>query len=345
MKRLILGTLALVALLLAFFAAMWLLDNRVSNFEGNAQIYVRPGDSPRAVIDSIAAQTTIKHPRRLERVFEQYELETHMQPGFYRISRLHPSVYVARMLRYGWQSPVKLVLSGTLRRPCDIARKISRQMLVDSAAVMAAFADDALLVRLGASRATLFSLFMPDTYEMYWTDSIEKILERQKQAVDAFWTEENLALAAAQGLTRHEATVVASIVKGESNYEPEFPKIAGVYLNRLDRGMKLQADPTIAYCHDYSMNRILLRHLSIDSPYNTYLYAGLPPGPICVPTRVCLEAVLHPDRGDGNLYFCADASFNGTHRFSATYGEHLRNAGAFQRALNQRAADKKKAAI
>ena len=155
MKRLILGTLALVALLLAFFASMWLLDNRMSNFEGDAQVYVRPGDSPRAVIDSIAAQTTIKHPRRLERVFAQYELDTHLQPGHYRISRLHPSVYVARMLRYGWQSPVKLVLSGTLRRPCEMARKISRQMMVDSATVMAAFTDDALLARLGASRTTL----------------------------------------------------------------------------------------------------------------------------------------------------------------------------------------------
>ncbi len=345
MKRLILGTFALVAALTVFFAVMWLLDNRVSNFEGPAELYVRPGDSPQSVFDSIAAQTKIKHPKRLERVFANYELETQMQPGHYRIGGRAPSVYVARMLRHGWQTPVKLVLSGTLRRPCDIARKISRQMMVDSAAVMAAFADESLLARLGATSVTLFSLFMPDTYEMYWTDSAEKILERQKKAVDAFWTPENLALAAAQGLTRHEATVVASIVKGESNYEPEFPKIAGVYLNRLDRGMKLQADPTVAYCHDYSMNRILLRHLTIDSPYNTYVYAGLPPGPICVPTRACLEAVLHPDRGNGNLYFCADPSFNGTHRFAATYSEHLRNAGEFQRALNKRAAEKKKAAV
>ncbi|MBQ7268357.1 MAG: endolytic transglycosylase MltG [Bacteroidales bacterium] len=345
MKRLILGTLSLVAVLLAFFAFMWLLDNRFSNFEGGAELYVRPGDRPEAVIDSIAAQTKIKHPKRLERVFANYSLDRLMQPGHYRVGSHMPSVYVARMLRHGWQSPVNLVLSGTLRRPCDIARKISRQMMVDSATVMAAFEDDALLARLGASRTTLFSLFMPDTYEMYWTDDIGKILERQKKAVDAFWTEENLALAAAQGLTRHEATVVASIVKGESNYAPEFPKIAGVYLNRLDRGMKLQADPTIAYCYDYSMNRILYRHLSIDSPYNTYLYAGLPPGPIAVPTRACLEAVLHPDRGNGNLYFCADPSFNGTHRFSTTYGEHLRNAGEFQRALGKRAADKKKASV
>lgn len=345
MKKLILGTLALVVLLLAFFAFMWLMDNRLSNFEGPAELYIRPGDSPDAVLDSIAVQTTIRHPRRLERVFANYELDTHLQPGHYRIGARATSVYVARMLRYGWQSPVKLVLSGTLRRPCDIARKISRQMMVDSSAVMAAFTDDALLARLGATRATLFSLFMPDTYEMYWTDGIEKILERQKKAVDAFWTEENLALAAAQGLTRHEATVVASIVKGESNYEPEFPKIAGVYLNRLDRGMKLQADPTVAFCHGYSMNRILLRHLTIDSPYNTYIYSGLPPGPICVPTRACLEAVLHADRGNGNLYFCADPSFNGTHRFAATYGEHLRNAGEFQRALNKRIADRKRNAV
>ena len=126
--------------------------------------------------------------------------------------------------------------------------------------------------------------------------------------------------------------MLASIVNGETNHVPEMPSVAGVYLNRLHKGMKLQADPTVAFCLDYSVNRILKKHLEIDSPYNTYLYAGLPPAPICVPSRAALEAVLNPD-SHGYLYFCASPDFDGTHRFAATYAEHLRNARAYQQAL------------
>ena len=135
-----------------------------------------------------------------------------------------------------------------------------------------------------------------------------------------------------------QVSILASIVKGESRYKPDYPKIAGVYLNRLNLGMPLQADPTIAYCFDYEPKRILKAHLAVDSPYNTYMHQGLPPGPICVPDKDYLEAVLDPDYGGGNLYFCADPSFNGAHRFARSYSEHLSNARAFQRALRIRLA-------
>ncbi|MBQ1647778.1 MAG: endolytic transglycosylase MltG, partial [Bacteroidales bacterium] len=146
-------------------------------------------------------------------------------------------------------------------------------------------------------------------------------------------TDDNLVKAAKAGLTRYEAVTLASIVKGESNYKPELPKIAGVYLNRLRRGMLLQADPTVAYCYDYGLKRILYRHLEFDSPYNTYKYPGLPPGPICVPDREYLEAVLNPDYGGGNLYFCASKNLDGTHVFAKTLAAHEKNAKAFQKAL------------
>jgi len=133
---------------------------------------------------------------------------------------------------------------------------------------------------------------------------------------------------------------LASIVTAESNNEAEMPKIAGVYMNRLKIGMPLQADPTIAFCYDYQLNRILLKHLEVDSSYNTYKHTGLPPGPICVPTRSAMEAVLHPDFGGtwgaGNLYFCANPDFSGTHVFAKTLSEHNRNAQAFQAELNRR---------
>ena len=148
------------------------------------------------------------------------------------------------------------------------------------------------------------------------------------------------AKAKALRLTRQQASVLASIVKAESNNEAEMPKIAGVYLNRLKIGMPLQADPTIAFCYDYQLSRILLKHLEVDSAYNTYTHTGLPPGPICVPTRAALEAVLNPDFGGtwgaGNLYFCANSDFSGTHVFAKTLAEHNRNAAAFQAELTRR---------
>jgi len=212
--------------------------------------------------------------------------------------------------------------------------------MIDSVDVIKALNDKAMLSAYGFTPQNVFSLFFPDTYEMYWTATMKEVLDKQKEAWDHFWTADRVAKAKAQGLTPKQASILASIVKGETNYEPEMPKVAGVYLNRLHKGMKLQADPTVAYCFDYEPGRILLKHLQVESPYNTYKYAGLPPGPIAVPTKACLEAVLNPE-GD-YLYFCASSAFDGTHNFAKDLNGHLKNARAFQSELNKRSAEKKK---
>ena len=183
-------------------------------------------------------------------------------------------------------------------------------------------------------------MIIPDTYQLLWTASVREIFDRFAREKEAWWTPERLSAAKAQRLTPREVSVLASIVDGETKYVPEQPSIAAVYLNRLNSGMRLQADPTVAYCFDYRLNRILKSHLLVDSPYNTYQHAGLPPGPISCPPKTCLEAVLHPD-SHNYIFFCADPAFNGTHRFAATYSEHLANARAFQTALTQRQRGKK----
>lgn len=174
---------------------------------------------------------------------------------------------------------------------------------------------------------------------MYWTASPQEIFERFRKEYDAFWTPGRIDRAEALGLDRMEVSVLASIVNGETLRKSEYPQIAGVYLNRLERGMKLQADPTVAFCFNYGPDRILKKHTRVDSPYNTYRYAGLPPAPINVPPKACIDAVLNPDTHD-YLYFCASPDFDGTHRFASSYSEHLRNARAFQRALTARQRDK-----
>lgn len=325
---------ALVAIVaVGIFGGRWYGDNRKSNFSKDTELFVYPGMEASLLLKAIPDSVVLRR-RSLERVMRDLPPEQ-IRPGHYVIEKGKPSIYVPRMIRAGWQTPVKLVLSGTMRQKGGIARKISNQMMMDSSEVAAALDDRDLLATYGFNPTNVFSLIMPDTYEVYWTDPMKVVLDKQKAAYDAFWTEENLKKAAAQGLSQKEVSVVASIVKAESNHEPEYPSIAGVYLNRLHQGMKLQADPTVAFCFDYTLNRVLYKHLEVDSPYNTYRYEGLPPGPICVPDRASLEAVLNPDR-HGYLFFCASAAMDGTHKFAVTAAEHGRNAREFQRALDAR---------
>lgn len=345
-KILIIISCILAFLLAGGFIFYWFFfrkyyDRKIPNFRARTELYITPEVSWDSITHYIADSCQVKWNASLLRaVKEEEERGASLKPGHYVINQEHTSTAVARMLSHGWQTPVKLVLSGTLRQNGGIARKISAQMMLDSLEAVSALEDSALLAELGFRRDNVFSLIMPDTYEVLWTDDMRTILTRQKQAYDAFWTDENRRKAALQGLTVEQVSILASIVKGETNYEPEMPKIAGVYLNRLRKGIKLQADPTIAFCYDYQLNRIFKKHLKVNSPYNTYANKGLPPGPIAVPTKACLEAVLNPDTAKNYLYFCANSSFDGTHKFASTYTEHLRNARDFQRALTikQRAA-------
>ena len=307
-------------------------DRKASNFQGVTELYVYPWMQPEQVKDSILASGKVKSPKSLSRVLA--EVKT-MEVGHYRIDSTCSSMYVARMLSKGWQTPVNLTLSGAIRTPAVLARKIGAQMLADSASMaQLLYSDDSLAV-YGIDSKQLFTLIIPDTYQMRWTDSSRAILDRLVKERNAWWTPERKEAARKQGLTEQEVSTLASIVSGETLYVPEQPTIAGVYLNRLRTGMKLQADPTIAYCFDYEPRRILKKHLEVDSPYNTYKHLGLQPGPIACPPKSCLEAVLHP-QSSNYIFFCADPSFNGSHRFAATYTEHLANARAFQKALTER---------
>ena len=321
-----------VILIFLFLGGPKYYDKKIPNFKGKIELYIYPDTSPEEVREMILSSGKVKCKRSLARVFKDvYSICS----GHYVISVNAPSIYVRRMLAKGWQSPINLVLSGTLRLQSAIASKISSQMMIDSIDVIKAIRDSSLLASYGFSKEDVFALFIPDTYQVYWTDSMKKVLDKQKKAYDEFWTEENKKKAGDLGLNQIQVSILASIVNGESNYIPEYPSIAGVYLNRYKKGMKLQADPTVAYCFDYTLSRIYKVHTKVDSPYNTYLHKGLPPAPICVPTKESLEAVLNPDK-HGYIFFCASPDFDGTHLFATTYSEHRKNAKAFQRALDAR---------
>ena len=325
-----------VAICAGIFAGLrYWSDRKAANFRTEYTLYVYPDTDAEEALDSIASGAQAKRRGSLRRTARSEGLAEGIKPGKYVIRPDHSAVYAVRMLLNGWQTPQNLTLSGTIRSKGRLADMISRQMMVDSAAVAGALSDTAFLAAYGFDPETVFALFLPDTYEMYWTASLEDIFGRFKKEYDIFWTPERLSKAEDRGLTRLEVSVLASIVSGETLQAEEYPNIAGVYLNRLHRGMKLQADPTVCFCYDYTLDRVLKKHLAIDSPYNTYKYRGLPPAPINVPPKACIDAVLSPDE-HGYLYFCASPDFDGTHRFAVTYREHLRNAREFQRALSRR---------
>ena len=325
----------MVTIAVGVMAGRWYNDNKRSNFTDKYILFVRPETTVTEVLDSLESGAGVIRPRSLRRCFEQENVVENIKPGRYVIEPSFTSIYVSRMLVKGWQTPGNLTLSGTIRTKGRLAQKIAAQMMVDSASVAQALDSAEFLASYGFTPENVFAMILPDTYQMYWTASVKDIFDRLKKEYDVFWNQERIDKAKAQKLTPMQVSVLASIVSGETLKGFEYPRIAGVYLNRYRKGMRLQADPTVAFCFNYEPDRILKKHLQVDSPYNTYKYAGLPPAPINVPPKACVDAVLNPDK-HGYIYFCANASFDGTHKFASTYSEHLKNAREFQRALTAR---------
>lgn len=334
--KLALGVLCAASLILAAtLTVCWYNDNRKAGFTEDYVLYVYPDMSVSAVLDSLESGAGAKNMCSLERTFRKMEVEQKIKPGRYVVDTKCPNVYVARMLVFGWQTPQNMTLSGTIRTKGRLAQKIAAQMMVDSTAVDAALNDAGFLAGYGFTPENIFAMVIPDTYQMYWTASVKEIFDRLKKEYDAFWTTERLDAARKQNLSQMQVSVVASIVSGETLKDFEYPRIAGVYLNRYRKGIKLQADPTVCFCFNYELDRVLKKHLTVDSPYNTYKYAGLPPAPINVPPKACIDAVLNPEK-HSYIFFCASPAFDGTHRFAVSYSEHMKNARAFQRELTAR---------
>ncbi len=256
-----------------------------------------------------------------------------MAHGSYVISRGDNALNVSRALRSGHQTPVRLSFNN-IRTVDELAQRLATKMEWSADDFLAAC--DSILSEKGFKPAQYAAAFLPDTYEFYWTNSAENVVKRLSDFRDKFWNDERRAKAADLGLKPVEVSIIASIVEEETAKSDERGKVARLYLNRLSKGMLLQADPTVKFAiGDFSIRRIFNRHLSIDSPYNTYKYAGLPPGPIRIAERRTLEAVLGCPEHD-YLYMCAKEDFSGYHNFAEDYATHQANARRYQRELNRR---------
>ena len=259
-----------------------------------------------------------------------------MRAGRFKVEPGWTNRQLIQHLRTGEQAPVKVVLNNE-RLTEEVAGKVSKFIESDSLSLLSVFRDKAFLQSLGYNDETLLTAFIPNTYEMYWNTDPKGFVQKMIKEHAAFWDKNNRrAKAQALGLTEKEVYTLASIVERETNAVSEKPTIAGVYLNRLRIGMKLQADPTSVFAtRDFTTRRVTEYHTSFDSPYNTYVYKGLPPGPISMASIPSLDAVLNPEKHE-YLYFCAKPDESGTHSFAVTFAAHKVNAERFQAYVRQR---------
>lgn len=238
-------------------------------------------------------------------------------------------------LRSGNQVPVKLRFNN-IRTKQDFAKRIDEQLMLNGEELLNILNDANECNSLGFSVDNIAAMFIPNTYEIYWDTSTKGFIQRMKKEYDSFWDENRLKKAEEVGLTPIEVSILTSIVEEECTYSDEYPMVAGLYLNRLRIGQALQADPTVKFAvGDFGLRRILNKHLEVESPYNTYLHTGLPPGPIRIPSIKGIEAVLNYKKHD-YLYMCAKDDFSGYHDFAKTFAEHQRNAIKYRQALNRR---------
>lgn len=327
--------LLFVAVLITGITFMQMLRTSVGKNTETVYVYVRPNDSFEQLYQALNHTAGIKHPTLFKMLAKRLELPEYMKPGRYGVEPDMTAIDLINTIKSGRETPVRLTINQ-LRTMGQLEKLLDNKLMMDSVEVASMVKDSTFCATMSLDTATIKTLFIPDTYEVYWTIKPKALMEVFKKAYDRFWTPERRALADSIGLTPAEVATVASIVEEESAKKEEYAQIAGLYINRLHKGMMLQADPTVKYAlQNFELRRITSEHLKAESPYNTYRRVGLPPAPIRFPQMATMDSVLHHDQHN-YLYMCAKEDFSGYHNFAASYAEHMQNARRYQKALNER---------
>ncbi|MEX6687167.1 endolytic transglycosylase MltG [Danxiaibacter flavus] len=336
MKKTIRYILIALVVLGALFA--WMILGSATTFsEKSKYIYIKDGaDAKSQVLQQLEEKNIVRNRWLFSIMANRLQVWDKLKPGRFEIKKSQSLLNIVRTFRNNTQSPVKLVINK-LRTQEELAKIIGKNFSADSADVMRFISNNDSLKNLGVDTNTLMTIIIPDTYNFNWNTSVRRILQRLQSEKDNFWDKNNrLQKAQNLHLSPEQVYIIASIVEEETNMNEEKGKIASVYINRYNKGMMLGADPTIKFAlKDFSLKRLYYGHLDVKSPYNTYRNKGLPPGPICTPSPVTIDAVLDSPQTD-YLFFVAESDFSGRHHFSSNYAEHEQYAKLYQQALNER---------
>ena len=334
-----LGVVVGLVLFLLTFGVEQYYRYHVSNFRAldgkEHHYYIYPDVSVDSVLNMLRQNYDISGELDL-RWHMRLKVFTETKPGHYVFpAEMGDKLFITK-LQTGDQTPIQLKWTNRMRTREDLAGIISSQLMLDSVDLIQRLSSDEYMAEYDLTAESSRCLFIPNTYEVYWTISPDELFRRMNEEYRAFWTEERRAKAEAQGLTPVQVAIIASIVECETYIQKDMPTVASLYINRLHKGMPLQACPTVIYAvGDFSIKRVLNRHLKVDSPYNTYKHKGLPPGPIRCPLPRTLDYVLDAPKTD-YLYMCANPSLDGTHIFSSSYGTHTSAARDYQRMMNKK---------
>jgi UPF0755 protein len=333
MKKIFLSILTI--LVIAAVIAAWLFFGSATAFNTpKAYFEIATGSNYNNVLQQLKKQNILSSATAFDFVAKRLNYPGKVKAGRYEIKRGTNVVKLVRMLANGQQSPVNLVITR-LRTKEDFAELTGKKFEFDSLAMIKFLNNNDSLKKYALDTNTIMSMILPNTYTYYWNTTPSKIFVKLKNAYDEFWTAERKQQAAAKGLTPQTAYTLASIVEEETNKQDEKGNVASVYLNRLNTGMRLGADPTVKFAlKDFGLKRIYNKHLQVQSPYNTYRVNGLPPGPICTPSTKTIDAVLQSPQTN-YLYFVAKSDFSGYHSFASSYEDHLKYAKEYQLALDK----------
>jgi len=337
MSKLILRSIALLSIV-SLVIGLYVCKQVFSPLCKEAKIILIPSNSSFQQVKDTLRNYDLLNNELVFDLFCEKKKYKYMHPGRYLVSAEMNTNAMVNMLRLGEQNPLNIIFNNT-STIADLAGKLASQIEADSLSLLAAFTDSIFYSTYDFNHGSMRKLFIPNTYEVYWTITPVEFLERMQKEYKRFWSDERLNKAAKLGLNPHEVSVLASIVQKESSKIDEQPIIAGLYLNRLNQGMKLQSDPTVIYSikerdgFDSVIKRVLKKDLKIKSPYNTYYYKGLPPNPICIPEMSAIESVLNAKKHD-HIFMCAKEDFSGYHNFTKSWSAHKRNAKRFQQALS-----------
>jgi UPF0755 protein len=323
-----------IAILAILFFLTWRIFGSNTNFEESKKsVFIKTGSHFFRVEQELDEKGVVSNTRTFRRLAKFFKYNENIIPGKYVFEKSASLYTILKTLKSGRQTPVNLVINK-LRTREDLAAKIAANFECDSSSVISFLNSNDSLAAFNLDSNTMMTAVVPNTYSMLWNTSFSKIFRRLYTEQQKFWNDERKKKAAATGLTPQQVYTLASIVEEETNKEEDKGKIASVYINRMNKGMRLGADPTVKFAlKDFGLKRIYQKHLTVQSPYNTYINSGLPPGPICTPSTKTIDAVLNAP-ATSYLYFVAKPDLNGYSNFASSYEEHLRYAKAYQQALD-----------